>query len=507
VSDGGVGPLELSVEALGGRARDRRKQTLLTGASLVVMLAAFWPTLASFGSVWERPLYSFAYPTALLALWLLWRRRDALLDGSPCWAAALPLLGLSLVWMAATVMDVQVVHEGVLPLLVLAWVAVLAGPKAARRFAPGIVVFLFTVPFWESFRPPLQALTVKVSGGAAGALGIPALIRGDLITIPAGAIRVEGTCAGAAQFIVGLLIATLYAHLFLERWRTRIEAVAVAAAISIVSNWIRVTGLIYIGQHTHMQSPLMHKHQLYGWAIFAAAFLLIFFPFARHLEKRERAGRVHGASPDEATEAPRSGQGGATRWEILVTTALAVLGPLVYFGVGALPATAPEAPLLPSPPSAWRELPASRERPFDWSPGFRDPDASGATGWTNGTAVVYGDWLMYRKERQGRELIGGDNGIAPSSSLLAERSVWLRDRDLWFRQAAVALPDQRVLLVWYWYRVGGVRAVSPAWAKLLELVAFLRRRPASEVVSLSVVCAESDCRDAAATLQEFVRPE
>ncbi len=505
MSDDPGGPSEAPVAASEKLERAGQRQVLLVGGSLLFILAAFWPTLLSYGSVWDRYTYSHGYATALLTLWLLWRRRDALLDGRPYWAAAIPLVGLSLTWVAATVMNIQVVHQGVLPLILVAWAATVAGPKAARRFAPGLVIFLFAVPFWEVLIPPLQALTIKVSGGIAGGLGIPATIRGEFITTPAGTFHVERGCAGLAFFIIGVLIATLYAHLFLERWKTRIEVVALGGAIGIVGNWVRVTGVVLIGYATELKSPLIRHHGITGWVIFAVGFLFVFFPVAQRLGKGERGRGAGGPALGRPGLSPASGRAGVALPELVLATALAVVGPLAYFGIAALPAAPPETAPLRPPPAAWRELPASHPRPFDWSPDFRDPDVTQTTGWTNGSKEVYRERLLYREERQGRELVGGGNRIAPPAKLLADGTIWLRAEDLWVRQAAVVEPDDRVVLVWYWYRVGGVRAVSPGWAKVLELWAFLRRRQNSQVVSVSTLCHEDDCGDGVATLRDFIQ--
>ena len=43
------------------------------------------------------------------------------------------------------------------------------------------------------------------------------------------------------------------------------------------------------------------------------------------------------------------------------------------------------------------------------------------------------------------------------------------------------------IVVWYWYRVGGVRAVETIEAKLLRLYGFLRGRHDSMVVAVAAV--------------------
>lgn len=500
---------------------------MIAVASLLV-LAAFWPTLESFRDVWARYNYSHGYLTALVVLWLLWRRRTALLEPDDLGrgVALAALAGLSLLWLVAVVTNLQVVHQGLLPLIVVAWAGALAGWRGARRMLPVAAIFLFVVPFWEVFIPPLQALTIAVTGTAARLAGLEATISGEIITIPQGAFRVAGTCAGIGFFTVGLLLGTLYAHLFLESWRTRLGAIAAAGLLAVVSNWIRVTGLVFVGHWSGMQSDLLSDHGTYGWMVFVATFLL-FIPIVRSLERREearraeasdggegRAGeedRADGAAEAGAVAGDTDGDGAGWRWalrRVAVAGPLVLAGPLLYLGVGALPVAAsvedadPAAPDLGRP--GWTALPAEHERPFDWRPDLPGADTVEATAWTNDTVVVHRDRVLYAEQEQGAELAG--SRIASGDALIDERTLWLRDQDRWVRQAIVRDSDGLVL-VWYWYRVGGVEAVSEGWAKALELWGFFRRRPDAELVAVSTLCREEGCPGAVEGLRGFLRTE
>jgi hypothetical protein len=93
-------------------------------------------------------------------------------------------------------------------------------------------------------------------------------------------------------------------------------------------------------------------------------------------------------------------------------------------------------------------------------PGFTNPDVSRSAGWTIGTADVYWDERQYRGSRQGRELIGDDNRIAPDSSVLAASVTRLAERNVWESSRA----RQGLGFQWRWvsgYR-GGEKA-RPSW--------------------------------------------
>lgn len=518
--------------------------------SLAAMLLAFWPTLASLPDVWSRYTYAHGYLIPPLVLWLAWRRRDALLrpvraGAGAGMAAILPLVLLTLVWFVAVVTNVQVIHQWAFPLILLLWVAVIAGWRAARRLLPAAVVFMFTVPFWEVLTRPLQLLTIVVNGWLVRALGIEAEITGEYVFLPTGTFEIAGSCAGLNFFIVGLLVGLLYAHLFVTRWRTRLAVVAVAVGLAIVGNWIRVTGLVIIGDATDMQWAYLEDHGTYGWIIFIVV-MVIFFPIAGYLTKREtaalRAARersaegpaapttaaatgadddANAAADEDATvaageeaaspsipPAPAASPAGAAafRNRALLATGLAVLGPLTFFALSAAPAASLEAGAEPTGGDGWTRQPAPDSAPNGWAPAFPTPDRRREAVWSDGSTELHQLVLVYESQEQGRELVGADSRIARSRDLAFDRSLWIAEKEVLVREALVRTPDGPVV-VWYWYEVAGVRAAYGFQAKALELWAFVRRRPAAALVTLSTECVSDGCQVERAALRDFVQPD
>lgn len=474
---------------------------LWVGMSLVAMLGALWPTLASFHDVWTSYTYSHGYLVAGLSTWLLWRARGRVWQGAQGWDVGIPVLfALGLLWLAATVMQFRVVHQGVLPLAVASWALVIAGPAGLRAVLPATSLFLFAVPFWEIFIGPLQQLTILVSGNLVRLLGIQAEISGEFVSIPSGTFEVAGSCAGLNFFIVGTLLGTAYAYLFLNRWRSRLGMIALAAATAILANWVRVTGLIVIGHITEMTHDLLRSHHTYGWVIFSVAFVLLFWG-ARGIERRDtKLAQGEGSASPRGTTAQKT----VVRRRAILAASAFLVGPLSYFVVGSLPARAGASPAPENTRTMepWRVSP-STSRPFDWRPEFQDASAEQAWVWTNGAVEIHHDRLIYLEQRQGAELLGGSNRIADPSAIVAQRVTWLRDLDRTVREVVIMTAEGPVL-IWYWYRIGGVETVSPEWAKLLELWGFARRRPVAELDALSVLCGVEACDQAAQALRNLL---
>lgn len=501
--------------------------------ALGVVVLVLIPSFLAYVRVWDGGgTYPHGWVILGLCLYLVWRDRGVLQRGTGGIALALvPLAGASLLWFVSMVMEVQVGHLFAIPFLLLGWGVVVYGWAGVRALAPVAATFLLAVPLWEVFTRPLQTATVLVSGAVVRLLGIEAVIQGDTITIQYGTFLVEGSCAGLGYFLTGLVVGVCYAHLFMRSWGGRVAVVALGAGLAILSNWVRVGSLVVIGEATEMQSSLMASHGNYGWVLFSIS-LIPFFLIAQRMERWDRkwAKAGGGTGPQDADRQGAAGEAGSAEGQAapvgdpagdtdaatrktrdaalsaraLLATGAAALGPLLYYGLGALPSAEMEPGSFLAREGGWAETAVTS--PVTWQLEYPDPDLRRQIAWSSGdTATVFTDRLVYRDQEQGRELVNSLNRIAPDSLILRERTVGPVDaRGRSVREAWVQ-GDQGVVLTWYWYRVAGAETASGARAKLLELVAFVTRRQQAELVTVSAPCGEDDCEPAARALLAFLQ--
>lgn len=476
---------------------------LVLGAGVVVLLA-YLPTLLSFHGIW-RSWYAHGYPIAGLCLYLLWRESPRLDEGAGGWWLALvPTAALSLLWLAAWVLTVQVVHQAVLPLLLVTTAAAVYGASGVRVTLPIAATFLLAVPLWESLTRPLQLLTVWANDVLLAVTGLEATVRGETITIPYGTFLVADTCAGLSYLQVALVLGAFYAWLFLDRTGPRLAVVAAAALTAIVGNWLRVFGLILIGYQTEMASPLMERHGTYGWIFFGVT-LLPFFWIARKIEARDRPLVADAPLPEAGPGTDPVEPLSHLQPRLAATVAAAVLGPVLYLVLSALPAdrTVSPLPVGLEPGAGWSSTVAGTAGE-SWRPAYVGADEIRSRSWQRGDERARVDRVVYLEQRQGKELIGSDNRLAPDSVTVGSRLLGpIQPGGRTVQEAVLDFGTER-RLVWSWYVVAGEATPSASKAKLLGLEGFLRRKPVAEFVAVSVPCPTADCAEAIPTMAHLV---
>jgi exosortase len=203
------------------------------------------------------------------------------------WAALVVFAGASLVWLLAYAADVMAVQHMLFPAILMLAVAVVAGWKMALKVLFPLAFLYFAIPFWNYGVPLLQNLTIWVVSFVLDLVKVPVFVEGHRVTIPEGVFEIADGCAGLHYFIVAVTISSLYSYMNFERRTLQVAFVAVAAALAIVTNWIRVGSLILFGHFTDMQHYLItHDHYYYGWVLYALA-LIPTFMVAKTLLNRD----------------------------------------------------------------------------------------------------------------------------------------------------------------------------------------------------------------------------
>lgn len=477
------------------------------GAIFVATLALFWPTIASFPPTWNVSFQEQGFFVGALVLWLIWRDRHRIVrsagEGIPDLLSVIGLL--SAAWLFAVVMNVRLVHQFLFTTIMTVGALAIFGWSARRIILVTAATFLLALPFWDLLSPYLQRLTVIASGGMTTLAGIDAEIGYDYISLSSGTFLVEEGCSGINFLMGGLVLGAFYAHLFTRRWQTQVKIVAVAGAMSIVGNWIRVAVLVFLGEASAMRSPYIQDHLWQGWAIFTLLMIPTYF-LARRIERRDARRTVEDAGSDwtegDATARVPTVTATVLKRRAIRTSLVAALGPILFLVIGAIPrgGDVDRDPGLFTFAAGWTlEDISETERP--WTPAFKGIDARAHWAIVGPRDTVQAARYYFIDQRQGEELIQYDNSIAADSLVAADRIVGPVGPERRYVREAIVRDPQTPRVVWYWYRVAGFDTPFDLKAKLLEILAFFRRDSAAELVVLDAACAPDDCTDAAMALR------
>jgi len=179
------------------------------------------------------------------------------------------LITTTLCWVILELVNIDTLSYMMLPFGVATVTWALLGFQAAARLVPHLLVLSLSLPFWGDLIAPLVSLASLAVGKIVSELGMTALIEGSSITLPYGRLLIADGCSGIRYFAISILLASTIALLNDYHWRGWLIAITLAGVLGVLSNWVRITGLVIIGYQSEMQSNLMQEHETYGWLIYA----------------------------------------------------------------------------------------------------------------------------------------------------------------------------------------------------------------------------------------------
>lgn len=135
---------------------------------------------------------------------------------------------------------------------------------------------IFIIPMWGILTGILQSISVSAVTYMMHFTNIPTYVETEFITIPAGTFEIADGCSGLRYIIVSLAISSLFIFLYITNMKKALIFFTFAILGALLTNWIRITALIIIGDYTDMQSSLMEDHNTFGWYLYIPYMVLLF---------------------------------------------------------------------------------------------------------------------------------------------------------------------------------------------------------------------------------------
>lgn len=252
----------------------------LIGLAFIVLFFALLnsPVLIT---VWENSFddgtYSHAYLIPFISLFLYYKLAQT---GQLIYREKLSILPIVILSFSAAFFFIMITAQislgywaGMLAML-LSGVIVLYRTSWQVLFP--MLYLIFLLPGWGLLTALLQKTSVDSVTFLMSFTGIPTFVENNFVTIPAGVFEIANGCSGLRYLIVSLAISSLFNFLYIKNTRKAVLFFTVAILGALITNWIRITALILIGEYTNMQSSLMADHNTFGWYLYAPFMVLLF---------------------------------------------------------------------------------------------------------------------------------------------------------------------------------------------------------------------------------------
>lgn len=477
----------------GDAALGSRRWTAFACAAFVLLVfACFWPTTASLMQRWEDAVhrtYTHGYLILALSLWLIWRDRSRLAPARAYFPALTLVAAGVVLWLVALRAGLQIVQQGLLPLLALATILTGCGWAVARQLLLPVLYLYCAIPVWDVLNPLLQWISVFAVRALLRIADVPAYFEDNRFQIPAGSFEIAEGCSGLHFFVVAFSIAVLYGAVHRDPLRTRIKLLALALVLAMLTNWFRIFIIVLAGYFSDMQHRLVREeHYSFGWFMFAGAMLLYFLIVRRWPV----------AAADREPHSARLAEGGASVFKGWAAAVLGLaVGPLWSVLDRNRAADVEEHGLRLDPPGWRAQKPAS-----SWRPEFQGADAEQHYEYSSGQALVEAFVATYLWQEQGKEIAG--YGASPIGGLRVVRgAAGGASAPAPWRSTLTEDPSGAHWLVFYAQRIDDQWRSSAILAKLDYGFRSLFDAPLSSMIVLRSRCLP-DCNNARSSLQHFI---
>jgi exosortase D (VPLPA-CTERM-specific) len=258
---------------------------VLAGLAVACLLIAGFMFSTGLWGLWYRWVnyeeYSHGFLIPVVALWLLWTRRDALLAsiGNPSWvsvpvilcAVALALVGK----LSALFLLPQLGFILVLVGLVLAF----GGVALLKVTWLPIAFLLFAIPLPyvidAGLSLQLQLISSQLGVGFIRLFGIPVYLEGNVIDLGVYKLQVVEACSGLRYLYPLMSLGFLAAYLFQAPFWQRALVFLSTIPITVAMNSLRIGLVGILVDHFGPQDADGFLHMFEGWIIFLACSALL----------------------------------------------------------------------------------------------------------------------------------------------------------------------------------------------------------------------------------------
>lgn len=271
-----------SVESVKVAQRSSSWTGLLALAAFVILIVTFSGALWELVHRWDKQEeYSHGYLIPVIAVWLLWTRREALRAsiGRPSWVGLLLVLLAIAMHITGELSAIFILSQIGFVIALFGLVLGFGGYSLLKVTFIPIAFLLFAIPL-PYFIDAILTLRLQLISSELGVFfirlfGIPVYLDGNIIDMGNYKLQVVEACSGLRYLYPLLSLSFLAAYLFHAPLWQRLIVFLSSIPIAIGMNGFRIglVGLLVDRWGTSMAEGVLHFFE--GWVIFLACAMLL----------------------------------------------------------------------------------------------------------------------------------------------------------------------------------------------------------------------------------------
>jgi exosortase len=225
--------------------------------------------------------YSHGFFIVPIAIYFAWERRGQLAAAAvrPSGLGLLVVLASTIV-LAAGVLGSELFLTRVSLLGMLGGIVLfMFGWQHLRILIFPLLFLLLMIPLpaiiFNRLAFPLQLLGSQFGVLGLSAVGVPVFREGNVIHLSNTTLEVAEACSGIRSLITLLTLAIVYGQLTEPGTARRLQLAIAAVPIAVTANGLRIAGMGIAAHRFGASAADGFFHTFSGWAVFAAAFVLL----------------------------------------------------------------------------------------------------------------------------------------------------------------------------------------------------------------------------------------
>lgn len=229
---------------------------------------------------WVDEEYSHIRLVPLVALWMVWVRRQRFRHCKPVGTVLGPLVALA-GWGISSYgfyHGHQSLWHGGSVLVVLGCVLAVLGKHVLFRFFPAVALLVFLVPVPGTIRQeiaqPLQNWTARIAEATLQSVGVDAARSGNALEVNGKAVTIAEACNGVRGIFALVMVSYAFAFGLPLRNSARFLIVLASPLATIFCNLLRILPTAWLHGY-RSEATAMRFHDTAGWLMLPVAFILL----------------------------------------------------------------------------------------------------------------------------------------------------------------------------------------------------------------------------------------